>query len=109
GLGLTVRRSCMLIGGRTLMTISAACAAPIPTAIPMSVVKSSFRIVFSRGYLSKCVAVTDFPFFPQKTGTTHYRTVDPGFIRAMGIPVAAPVNGDGRRHPGSRRPSCGQL
>jgi len=69
------------------MTISAACAAPIPTAIPMSVVKSSFRIVFSRNYLSKCVAVTDFPFFPQKTGTTHYRTVTPGFFCAKGIPL----------------------
>jgi hypothetical protein len=28
----------------------------------MSVVKSSFRIVFSRGYISKCMAVTDFPY-----------------------------------------------
>jgi hypothetical protein len=52
----------MLIGGRSLITISAACAEPIPTAIPMSVVKSSFRIVFSCGYMSKCMAVTDFPY-----------------------------------------------
>jgi len=28
----------------------------------MSVVKSSFRIVFSCGYMSKCMAVTDFPY-----------------------------------------------
>ena len=32
-----------------------------PTAIPMSVVKSSFRIAFSCGYMSRCMAVTDFP------------------------------------------------
>jgi hypothetical protein len=39
----------------------------------MSVVKSSFRIFFSGGYLCKCVAVTDSPFFHKRKELPHRR------------------------------------
>src|SRR5579872_1980352 len=42
----------MLIGGRSFITISAACAEPMPMAIPMNVVKNSFRIVVLRIYVN---------------------------------------------------------